>query len=101
MLETGPLRVNADGTLRVVQGTAWNEYANVLYLDQPAGTGFSFVNKNDNVRELDAAAGQVIVFLRHFYDIFPEYSTMDVRISALSRPGRALMNARFADVHNG
>lgn len=33
LVELGPIRVNDDGTLRVVQGTAWNEYANVLFCE--------------------------------------------------------------------
>ncbi|GAA5914223.1 hypothetical protein JCM8208_001524 [Rhodotorula glutinis] len=57
LIELGPVKVNKDAeTLRMVESTAWNEYANVLFLDQPAGTGFSFVTKEDDVRELPAAA---------------------------------------------
>jgi hypothetical protein len=47
-------------------------------VDQPAGTGYSYVTKNDNVRELAESAEQVVNFLQNLYKIFPEYSTMDV-----------------------
>jgi hypothetical protein len=81
-------------------------------VDQPAGTGFSFVNNGDPVRELaevgvfetrkerthsfnsyrpfphetDApacsrkAAEQVVVFLKNFYQVFPEFSKIDVSV---------------------
>ena len=52
-------------------------------VDQPAGTGYSYVTKNDNVRELADSADQVVNFLENLYQIFPEYATMDVR--SLSR----------------
>lgn len=31
LIELGPVKVNKDQTLRVVESTAWNEYANVLF----------------------------------------------------------------------
>lgn len=52
-----------------------------LAVDQPAGTGYSYVTKQDNVRELAEAAEQVVVFLSNLYKIFPEYITMDVSAS--------------------
>lgn len=80
MLELGPLRVNDDDqrTLRVAPH-AWSEYANVLFLDQPAGTGFSFVSRQyqNQVTELGPAADQVATFLRNFYTVFPEFEAMD------------------------
>lgn len=81
------MRVNEDGTLREVTG-AWNEYASVLFLDQPAGTGFSYVTKNDSVRELRQAAQQVVTFLSNFYAIFPEFSTQDTFIAGESYAGQ-------------
>jgi len=54
-------------------------------VDQPAGTGYSYVTKNDNVRELAESAEQVVNFLQNLYKIFPEYSTMDVSQLLLSR----------------
>ncbi|BGP44767.1 Cell death protease [Rhodotorula kratochvilovae] len=88
LIELGPVKVNKDGTLRVVESTAWNEYANVLFLDQPAGTGFSYVTKNDDVRELAAAADHVVAFLANFYKVFPEFSYMDTYIAGESYAGQ-------------
>ncbi|GAA5926332.1 hypothetical protein JCM3775_000987 [Rhodotorula graminis] len=89
LIELGPIKVNKDAeTLRMVESTAWNEYANVLFLDQPAGTGFSFVTKGDDVRELPAAAEQVVMFLANFYKVFPEFSNMDTFLAGESYAGQ-------------
>lgn len=115
LIEIGPYRINKDGTVREVEKGAWNEYANVLFrgfdfpsfarrflsweedeiaytaittVDQPAGTGFSYVTKNDNVRELGDSADQVVNFLSNLYQIFPEYATMDTYLAGESYAGQ-------------
>lgn len=40
--ENGPCSVTADGNGTVRNPSAWNQHANLLYVDQPAGTGFSY-----------------------------------------------------------
>ncbi|KAM0755570.1 alpha/beta-hydrolase [Meredithblackwellia eburnea MCA 4105] len=88
MIEIGPVRVEEDGSLREVENTAWNEYANVLFLDQPAGTGYSYVTKHDDVRELGPAAEQVVNFLANLYKVFPEFINMDTYIAGESYAGQ-------------
>ncbi|KAL8283118.1 hypothetical protein RQP46_005896 [Phenoliferia psychrophenolica] len=88
MMEIGPFRVQTDGSLREVENTAWNEYANVLFLDQPAGTGYSYVTKHDDVRELAEAANHVVKFLENLYQIFPEFVNMDTYIAGESYAGQ-------------
>ena len=39
--EHGPFRVQPDGTVDLAQYT-WNQYASIVYLEQPTGVGFSF-----------------------------------------------------------
>ncbi|KDN46769.1 alpha/beta-hydrolase [Tilletiaria anomala UBC 951] len=75
MMEIGAWRTKADGTgLEWAQeGGAWNEYVDVLYLDQPVGTGFSYVSTNAYASTLSQAADEVKYFLERFVEVFPEY----------------------------
>ncbi|CAG8453970.1 1051_t:CDS:2 [Racocetra fulgida] len=50
-LENGPWRMNSDQSLRIIDGS-WIEFANVLYVDQPVGTGFSYVNSTGYLRNV-------------------------------------------------
>ncbi|KAI9896131.1 hypothetical protein N3K66_009031 [Trichothecium roseum] len=50
-----PCTFNADGnstTMRGAEGEAWNQRSNLLYVDQPVGTGFSYVNLTTGVYDL-------------------------------------------------
>ena len=76
-MEIGPYRVNEDGTLRLIDG-AWTEFANVLFIDNPVGTGFSYVDTDSYVKELGDMAKQLIMFLESWFAVFPEYVKDDV-----------------------
>lgn len=79
LMEIGPYRVNEDGTLRLQEG-GWDEFANVLFVDNPVGTGFSYVDGDALLSDLDEMAEQIVVFLEKWFGVFPEYSHHDVSI---------------------
>jgi carboxypeptidase C (cathepsin A) len=70
--ENGPCTFNNDsGSTPVLNLYSWNSYANMLYVDQPIGTGFSF--GTDDVNSTVTAAPFVWKFLQAFYARFPNY----------------------------
>ncbi|EPQ30034.1 uncharacterized protein PFL1_02152 [Pseudozyma flocculosa PF-1] len=74
MMEVGAWRLDGNGGLVWAQdGGSWNEYADILFLDQPVGTGFSYVNTNGYSTTLTQAADEVVYFLQRFVEVFPEY----------------------------
>ncbi|KAG8960390.1 Cell death protease [Tulasnella sp. 419] len=87
MMETGPWRVDGKGGLKLIDG-GWDEYAHVLYLDQPAGTGFSYASTDSYLHELDQVSAHVNQFLLNFYDVFPELATLDTYIAGESFAGQ-------------
>ncbi|KAI0310432.1 alpha/beta-hydrolase [Amylostereum chailletii] len=87
MMEIGPWRVDPNGGLKTAEG-GWEEYTNVIYVDQPVGTGFSYGSTNRYVHELSEATDQFMVFLRNFYRVFPEYQSMETYIGGESFAGQ-------------
>lgn len=77
LMEVGPYRVNEDGTLRIQEG-GWDEFANVLFIDNPVGTGFSYVDGDSLIHDLGEMADQVVVFLEKWFAIFPKFEGLDV-----------------------
>lgn len=77
-LEIGPFRLTDDHTL-VENPGSWHEFANLLFVDNPLGTGFSFVDSDSYVTELDQMTNQFMQFLDNFFELFPEYAEDDVR----------------------
>ncbi|KAJ4302354.1 Cell death protease [Collariella sp. IMI 366227] len=87
LMEIGPYRLKDAQTLEVNDG-AWNEFANVLFVDNPVGTGFSYANTDSYVRELDDMADQFVTFLEKWFALFPEYEHDDLYISGESYAGQ-------------
>jgi len=71
--ENGPCRVNADGKTTTPNDFSWNNNANVLWLDQPAGVGFSYGTENDDNEEM--IAEDAYYFVQSFLQSHPEYAT--------------------------
>lgn len=79
-MEIGPYRLKDSETLTLNDGS-WHEFANLLFVDNPVGTGFSYVNTDAYVHELDDMADQFVTFLEKWFALFPEYEQDDVRPS--------------------
>lgn len=80
LMEVGPYRLKDKQTLRYNDGS-WDEFMNVLFIDNPVGTGYSYVNTDSYIHELTEMAAHLIIFLEKFFTLFPEYEDDDVSCS--------------------
>ncbi|KAK6121400.1 hypothetical protein DH2020_044864 [Rehmannia glutinosa] len=88
MTELGPFRVNPDGKTLWYNKYAWNNVANVLFLESPAGVGFSYSNtSSDYVTGDRKTAADSYTFLVNWLERFPEYKTRDLYITGESYAG--------------
>lgn len=78
-MEIGPYRLKDSEHLLYSDGS-WDEFANVLFVDNPVGTGYSYVDTDSYVTELTQMADQMVQFLEKFFALFPEYVTNDVSL---------------------
>ena len=91
LMEIGPYRVAEDEKTLTYNNGSWSEFANLLFVDNPVGTGFSYVNTDSYVSELSEMAAQFVIFLEKYFEIFPEYENDDVSLSPVSpTPGPPL-----------
>ena len=77
LMEVGPYRLK-DNEHLVYNDGAWDEFANLLFVDNPVGTGFSYVDTDSYLHELIEMANNMVIFLEKFFDTFPEYQENDV-----------------------
>jgi len=68
--ENGPYQFNTDGKTLKSNPSSWNSNANLLYVDQPVGTGFSKgASKLD--RNEDQVAEDMAAFMIKFLEKYP------------------------------
>ncbi|MCD7446729.1 hypothetical protein HAX54_015633 [Datura stramonium] len=81
--ELGPFRVNSDGKTLHKNAFAWNHAANVLFVESPAGVGFSYSNTSTDVKIGGdrKTANDNYHFLINWLQRFPEYKDRDFYIS--------------------
>ncbi|KAH6791593.1 hypothetical protein C2S52_002070 [Perilla frutescens var. hirtella] len=98
MVENGPFGVNPDGKSLYKRHYAWNKAVNMLFLESPAGVGFSYSNTSsdyshagDKRTALDSYA-----FLVNWLQRFPHYKTRDFYIAGESYAGHYI--PQLADV---
>jgi len=72
--ENGPY--NLKGSTLSINPYSWNQVANVLWIDQPVGTGFSYAdNFSDYVGDEKAVAEDLYEFLQGFFKQNPQYNS--------------------------
>jgi len=87
-IEHGPFLVQAD-LKPVTRNISWTDSYNVLYIDQPVGTGFSFTEKDEGyVTNQVQVANDLYEALRQFFIVFKEVQSSDFYISGESYAGK-------------
>lgn len=93
LVESGPFRVNSDGKLYLNEGS-WISKGDLLFIDQPTGTGFS-VEKNNKVidtskfdEDLENVTKHFMDFLENYFKIFPQDLLKKIIISGESYAGQ-------------
>lgn len=79
--ENGPCHfpLGGDAENPAVNPYSFNEYANMLYIDQPIGVGFSY-GDTGMVNSTESAAPYVWKLVQAFYDLLPEFKSREVAI---------------------
>lgn len=85
--ENGPFKPNGDGLLK--NDYSWNKEANMLYLESPAGVGFSYsANKSYyNLVNDEMTVRDNLAFLQNWLAKFPEYKKRDIFLTGESYAG--------------
>ncbi|GMH90133.1 hypothetical protein TrST_g1878 [Triparma strigata] len=92
MMENGPCKVSRDkeGKARAeLAKFGWNNKANVVWVDQPAGVGFSFTDEGDSdlMFSHDLVADNMLAFLFRWQERFPDSHNGELYIFAESFGG--------------
>jgi carboxypeptidase C (cathepsin A) len=87
-VENGPQMITDNGTI-VNNPYGWNMKANVMWIDQPAGTGFSFLkNPQGYVHNEKVVGEEVYTLLIGFFTQHPEYIRCPLFIFGESYAGK-------------
>ncbi|KAE9598397.1 putative carboxypeptidase D [Lupinus albus] len=102
MEELGPFRVNSDGKTLTKNRYSWNYAANVLFLESPAGVGFSYSNKSS---DYDTSGDSKTTtdnykFLVNWLERFPEYKKRNFYIAGESYAGHYIPQLAHTILHN-
>ncbi|KAF9587701.1 hypothetical protein IFM89_004678, partial [Coptis chinensis] len=105
MEELGPFRVNNDGKTLYRNDFAWNNVANVIFLESPAGVGgvgYSYSNTSsdyDNSGD-ERTAKDAYVFLVNWLERFPQYKTREFYLTVESYSGHYVPQLAYTILFN-
>eukprot|EP01018_Ginkgo_biloba_P039223 Gb_22911 [translate_table: standard] len=86
--ELGPFNPNGQGDGLRRNPHSWNKAANLLFLDSPAGVGWSYSNTSSGYSYNDGrVANETLTFVLKWFEKFPEYKTRDLFLTGESYAG--------------
>ncbi|ETP43878.1 hypothetical protein F442_09507, partial [Phytophthora nicotianae P10297] len=84
--ENGPCSVNSDLSLKK-NPYSWNERANVMWIDQPVGVGFSYGDRSEYDTSEKEVGDDMYHFLQEFFKALPEYQKLPFYVFGESYAG--------------
>lgn len=107
--EQGPYGLNLDQSTGKYKETkrdqSWNDYYNMLYIDNPRGTGYSIADKNSYVTTEDDVAQDFLNALLNFYGLstFSSYTNTPLYIFGESYAGHYIPSIaqKILEYNNG
>ncbi|XP_038679129.1 serine carboxypeptidase-like isoform X2 [Tripterygium wilfordii] len=98
--ENGPFTI-ADNMSLLWNEYGWDQASNLLYVDQPTGTGFSYSSDRHDIRHNeDGVSNDLYDFLQAFFEEHPQLQDNDFYITGESYAGHYIP-AFAARVHRG
>ncbi|KAA3458021.1 serine carboxypeptidase 24-like isoform X1 [Gossypium australe] len=105
--EIGPFRINKTGSSLYLNKYSWNMEANILFLESPAGVGFSYTNTSSDLKDsgdkrtvsrsffeslllikfVHDTAQDALIFLTRWMSRFPAYKHREFYIAGESYAG--------------
>ncbi|KAH9299268.1 hypothetical protein KI387_030950 [Taxus chinensis] len=87
--EIGPFRIDKNASGLYVNEFSWNKVANLLFLESPAGVGFSYTNTTSNLFSTGdkRTAQDALIFLLNWFERFPQYRHREFYICGESYAG--------------
>ncbi|XP_072135367.1 lysosomal protective protein-like [Mobula birostris] len=85
--ENGPLHVDDNGQTLYINEYSWNKVANMLYLESPAGVGFSYSDSGDYTTNDKEVAENNYLALQDFFRKFPNFTNNDFYVFGESYGG--------------
>ncbi|KAB1225987.1 Serine carboxypeptidase 24 [Morella rubra] len=87
--EIGPFRINRTGLSLYLNKYSWNRVANILFLESPAGVGFSYTNTSSDLKDSgdERTAQDALVFLIRWMSRFPQYQHREFYLAGESYSG--------------
>lgn len=85
LMESGPLRIDKDQKVVYNEGS-WHKKGDIVFVDQPAGTGFSYTEAYD--AELYQISYDFLKFLEKYFEVFPEDRYNEITLAGESYAGQ-------------
>ncbi|XP_014252803.1 venom serine carboxypeptidase-like [Cimex lectularius] len=95
-IENGVYCINQTGSLEL-RTVYWSKIANVIYIDNPVGTGFSFTDSEQGYATEQAGIGKDLYnMIDQFFLVFPEYRKNNFYIFGESYGGKYAPSMAYA-----
>ncbi|KAK6115643.1 hypothetical protein DH2020_007912 [Rehmannia glutinosa] len=95
--ELGPFFPRGDGRGLRINSKSWNKASNLLFVESPAGVGWSYSNTSSDYFTDDAStARDMYLFMIEWYKKFPTFKTRDLFLTGESYAGHYIPQLAMA-----